>query len=183
MILSISEFQDRNHTDRAITDPGTNIGFSGTGSELITQQGNRIEINCTFSVTGPRWHVHEQLHTNTYTTFAYSVDNLTIALICNCRSMVCCLGWGINETRVLLSEQNPCYHSGTVDLIQDQIRVFISEPEPDPEPNLHSYSGAGTVHEKLTLSATTAIWSDSIVCLPDKATLYLQNTFCSSFVD
>ena len=66
-------------------------------------------------------------------------------------------------------------------LFRDRIRVLISEPEPEPDPHLylgagtgpeslvrsrnrirvlisdpepHSYSGAGTVHEKLTLSAT-----------------------------
>ena len=33
---------------------------------------------------------------------------------------------------------------------RNRIRVLISDPEP------HSYSGAGTVHEKLTLSATIA---------------------------
>ena len=67
-------------------------------------------------------------------------------------------------------------------LFRDRIRVLISEPEPEPDPQLylgagtgpeslvrsrnrirvlisdpepHSYSGAGTVYEKLTLSATT----------------------------
>ena len=68
-------------------------------------------------------------------------------------------------------------------LFRDRIRILISEPEPEPEPDPHShsgavtgpeslvrsrnrirvltsdpephsYSGAGTVHEKLTLSAT-----------------------------
>ena len=83
----------------------------------------------------------------------------------------------VHSLCVLLREQNPCCHSGTVNLIGDRIRVRTSEPEPDPhtysgagtvnrirdririhisepEPDPHSYSGAGTVHEKLTLSAT-----------------------------
>ena len=44
---------------------------------------------------------------------------------------------------VLFREQNPCYHSGTVNLCRERICVLISEPEPEPEPGPLSYFGAG----------------------------------------
>ena len=90
------------------------------------------EIIVTDSLTA---HFRKRDRTNTYTTHAHSVDNLTVVLICNCRCYAVWDGASMKQGRylcVLLREQNPCYHSGIVNLIRERIRVLISEPEPEP---------------------------------------------------
>ena len=70
----------------------------------------------------------------------------TVVLICNCRCYAVWDGASIKQGRclcVLFREQNPRYHSGTVNLFRERICVLISESEPEPEPEPLSYFGAG----------------------------------------